>query len=60
MSEKEMLKISIEEFSRLQSYMLLAEKNSESYKAMKIRYVELKVFLMSSGINLIELDRVKE
>ena len=60
MSEKEMLKISIEEFSRLQRYMLLAEKNSESYKAMKIRYVELKVFLMSSGINLIELDRVKE
>ena len=60
MSEKEMLKISIEEFSRLQSYMLLAEKNSESYKAMKIRYVELKVFLMSSGINLIELDRGKD
>ncbi len=60
MSEKEMLKISIEEFSRLQGYMLLSDKESESYKSMKVRYVELKVFLTASGINLTELDRVKE
>lgn len=60
MTEKEMLKLSVEEFSRLQSYMLLADKDSESYKAMKIRYIELKVILTSSGINLTELDRVKE
>lgn len=55
-----MLKISIEEFSRLQGYMLLSDKESESYKSMKVRYVELKVFLTASGINLTELDRVKE
>lgn len=60
MSEKELLKISIEEFSRLQGYMLLSDKESESYKSMKVRYVELKVFLTASGINLTELDRVKE
>lgn len=60
MTEKEMLKLSVEEFSRLQSYMLLADKDSESYKAMKIRYIELKVILTSSGISLAELDRVKE
>lgn len=57
-----MLKLSIEEFSRLQSYMLLlaGEKDSEAYRAMKIRYIELKVILSSSGINLTEIDRVKE
>lgn len=60
MTEKEMLKLSIEEFSRLQGYMLLAEKDSETYRAMKIRYIELKVILSSSGINLTELDRIKE
>ena len=55
-----MLKLSIEEFSRLQNYMLTTDKNSEAYKIMKIRYVELKVILTSSGINLTELDRIKE
>jgi hypothetical protein len=60
MTEGEMLKISVEEYSRLQSYMLLVDKDSEAYKAMKIRYTELKVILTSSGINLTELDRIKE
>lgn len=60
MTEKEMLKVSVEEFSRLQSYMLLLDKDSEPYRAMKVRYVELKVILTASGINLTELDRIKE
>ena len=60
MSEKEMLKLSIEEFSRIQRYMLLAEKESAVYKELKERYIELKVILTSSGINITELDRVKE
>ena len=60
MTEKEMMQKNIEEFSRLQSYMLLAEKDSETYKAMKVRYVELKIILTSSGINLTEIDRIKE
>lgn len=60
MTEKEMLKISVEEFSRVQRYMRLSDKNSEAYNEMKERYIELKVILMSSGINLTELDRIKE
>ena len=60
MTEKEMLKISVEEFSRLQSYMLTADKDSETYKIMKLRYIELKVILTASGVNITELDRVKE
>lgn len=55
-----MLKLSVEEFSRLQQYMLLSEKDSEAYKRMKIRYIELKVILSSSGVNLSELDMIKE
>ena len=60
MPEKEMMQKNIEEFSRLQSYMLLAEKDSEIYRAMKVRYAELKVILSSSGINLTEINRIKE
>lgn len=55
-----MMQKNVEEFSRLQSYMLLADKDSETYKAMKVRYAELKVILTASGVNLTEIDRIKE
>lgn len=60
MTEKELLQKNIEEFSRLQSYMVLVDKTSEAYKVMKVRYVELKVILTVSGVNLTELDVIKE
>ena len=60
MTDIELMKISVEEFVQLQSYMLLAEKDSEVYKAMKIRYNALKVILTSFGINLTEIDRINE
>ena len=60
MTEGEMLKLSVEEFSRLQGYMLLVDNDSEAYKSMKVRYTELKVILSASGVNLTELDRIKE
>ena len=60
MTEGEMLKLSIEEFSRIQGYMLLVDKESEVYKIMKRRYAELKVILTASGINLTEIDYIKE
>ena len=60
MTDKELLQKNVEEFSRIQSYMKLADKDSEVYKAIKIRYIELKVILSSSGVNLTELDIIKE
>lgn len=60
MSDKGMMKVSVEEFSRLQRYMILADKESDTYKAMHERYVELKVILTSFGVNLTELDRIKQ
>ncbi|MDE5825078.1 MAG: hypothetical protein K2H91_10430 [Lachnospiraceae bacterium] len=60
MTENEMLKISVEEFSRVQDWMQLSEKDSEVYKSLKKRYIDLKVILTSSGVNLTEIDRVKE
>ena len=60
MSDKEMIKISVEEFARIQKYMvLLLDKESAAYKEMEGRYIELKVILTASGINLAELDKIK-
>lgn len=59
MTDKEMLKVSVEEFSRLQRYMLLADKESEVYKAMFERYIDLKAILTGFGVNMMEIDRVK-
>ncbi len=61
MTEKEMMQKNVEEFSRLQKYMLLTEnKESAAYMEMKDRYTELKIILTASGINLTELDKIKE
>lgn len=60
MMEKEMMQRNIEDFSRVQDWMQLAEKDSEVYQAMKKRYIDLKVILTASGINLTELDRIKD
>ena len=60
MSDKEMMQKNIEEFSRLQDYMVECEKDSIVYKKMKRRYIELKVILAASGINLTELDMINE
>ncbi len=59
MSDKEMLQKNVEEFSRIQRYMRLADENTELYEELKERYIELKVILTASGINLTELDKIK-
>ena len=39
--------------------MKLSDKDSDAYREMHERYVELKVILTASDINLAELDRIK-
>lgn len=60
MNQQELIQRNIEEFSRLQTYMTLVEKTSNAYEAMKTRYLELKVILTSSGINLTTIDIINE
>lgn len=59
-SNGEIIKDSIAEFSRIQDYMELVEKESQVYMVMKKRYIDLKVTLTSLGVNVTELDRIKE
>ena len=61
MSKEELMKISVEEFSRLQDWMLSTkDKDSVTYNSMYKRYVELKVILSSLGVNITELNKIKE
>lgn len=60
LTEQELMQKNVEEFSRLQSYMVLTEKDTPAYKRMKERYIELKVILTTSGVHLTELDIIKE
>lgn len=60
MAEKEMIQKNIEEFSRLQDYMLEDGKDAKAYNTMLKRYLDLKAILQSFGINLTNIDRIKE
>ena len=55
-----MVKISIEEFSRLQDYIIEDGKDAKAYKTMLKRYLDLKAILQAFGINLADIDRIKE
>ncbi len=60
-SAADIIKDYVTEFSRLQDWMLaIKEVAPDTYKSMYKRYLELKVTLSSLGVNLAELDMVKE
>lgn len=61
-SAADIIRDSINEFSRLQNWMLSAKKNNdmETYCSMHDRYLELKVTLSSLGVNLTPLDKIQE
>lgn len=60
-SAADIIRDSINEFSRLQNWMIaIKDSNPETYRSMHDRYIELKVTLSSLGVNLAELDKIKE
>lgn len=60
-SAADIIKDYVTEFSRLQNWMLsVKEKDPDTYQSMHDRYIELKVTLSSLGVNLTELDKIKD
>lgn len=60
-SAADIIRDSVIEFSRLQDWMIpVRETNPDVYDSMHKRYMELKVTLSSLGVNLTEIDRIKE
>jgi len=60
MTEKEMLKVSIEEFSRIQDYLIEDGGEGKAYNTMLKRYLDLKAMLQAFEINLTDIDRIKK
>ena len=62
MSKEEIIKNAMDEFMGIQEYMLLVRKEnaSETYAKLKDRYLTLKVLLNSLGVNMRDIDKIKE
>ena len=58
----EITKTALDDFAKVQRRMLLAkeEKAVKTYADLKEEYIYLKALLNTAGINLTELDRIKE
>ncbi|MCM1541587.1 MAG: hypothetical protein NC121_10020 [Blautia sp.] len=58
----EIIERAINDFTKVQRRMLLAKKENaaETYADLKDDYISLKVLLTSLGVNLTEIDRIKE
>ena len=61
-SMSDIVKDSVVEFSRLQNWMLSAKESKDinTYNMMHDRYIDLKVILAAAGVNITELDKIKE
>lgn len=61
-SDIEVTKQALDDFAKVQRRMLLAKKENatETYADLKEEYITLKALLNVAGVNLSELDRIKE
>ena len=58
----EIAKAAIDDLRKIQRYMLLARKENaaETYAELKKEYLSLKALLNVAGVNLTDIDEVKE
>lgn len=58
----EVIKAALDDFKKIQKYMLLArEENAEkTYAELKEEYLTIKALLSVSGVNLTDIDKIKE
>lgn len=58
----EVTKAALDDFKKIQTYMRLAKKENavETYAELKKEYLTLKALLNVSGVNLTEIDEIKE
>ena len=58
----EVMKAAIDDFKKIQKYMILAkeENATKTYAELKDEYLSLKAILQVSGVNLTDIDKMKE
>lgn len=62
MNNGEIIQRGIEDFREVQRYMLLArtENATATYAELKRKYISLKALLNSMGVNMADIDEIKE
>ena len=58
----EVIKAALDDFKKIQAYMQLAKKENatETYAELKKEYLTLKAVLNVAGVNLNDIDIIKE
>lgn len=58
----EVIKAALDDFKKLQDYMLSARKENatETYAKLKDEYLTLKALLNLAGVNMTDIDKIKE
>ena len=61
-SNGEIIKDTVEQFQKVQAHMMIARKENatETYESLKNDYLSLKAILTSLGVNLTDIDKIKE
>lgn len=62
MNNGETIQKGLEDFKNIQRHMLIAKKENatETYASLKKDYIFLKALLTSLGVNLTDIDEIKE
>ena len=62
MNNGEIIQKGIEDFKNIQRHMLIAkeENATKTYASLKDDYLSLKALLNSLGVNMVEIDKIKE
>lgn len=58
----EVTKQAIDDFAKIQRHMLIAREEgaTKTYASLKDDYLSLKAILQVSGVNMTEIDKIKE
>lgn len=58
----EITKVAIDDFKKIQDYMLVAKEEgaTKTYAKLKDEYLSIKAILNVAGVNLTDIDKIKE
>ena len=58
----EIIERNINDFQKVQAHMMIARKENatETYAELKKKYISLKALLNSLGVNMTDIDEIKE
>ncbi len=61
-NDLKIIKAAIDDFKKIQKYMIIAKKENatETYAKLKDEYLSLKAILQVAGVNMTDIDKIKE